>query len=142
MAFSGGVFSLVKNWVWYRAPHPKILSDMLAAEFAGIATALSAPHAGAYNTSSGNTGAITSGVATTIGAVTSGLWLVHAYLPNGDATNYSAMALIGSANGADARIQLNNNGNLLTITLSGLNIQVTQGSGASNTVTWSITKFN
>lgn len=42
MAFSGGVFSLLKNWAWYRQPHPKILSDMLAAEFAGIATALGA----------------------------------------------------------------------------------------------------
>lgn len=139
MAFSGGVFSLIKNWVWYRAPHQKTLSDMLAAEFAGIATALGAPQAGSYKTSSGSV-LVSSGVATTLAAVTAGLWLVHAYVVSGDAVNYTAYAFV-SCEGTVARI-VSNNGGLLTITLSGLNVQSTQSSGSNGvTIVWVMTKF-
>jgi hypothetical protein len=75
--------------------------------------------------------------ATTLFAVPSspGLHVVFAALAgSGDAANYSAFATV-LVEGATARIA-SNNGPLLTLTLSGLNVQATQSSGVSQTVTY------
>lgn len=84
------------------------------------------------------------GVATTIHTLRNGApaaWLVHArfnFIAN-DTANYSAFAVIVS-DGSSARIALSNNGALMTIGLSGLNVQVTQSSGGTQSVTLSISK--
>lgn len=54
-----------------------------------------------------------------------------------DATNYTAIATV-LHDGTTARLVAANNGGLLTITLSGLNVQVTQSSGTSQSIllTW------
>lgn len=68
-------------------------------------------------------------------------WIVHAHFNfiTNDTGNYSAFAVIIS-DGTAARVALSNNGSLMSIGLSGLNVQVTQGSGASQAVSLSITK--
>ena len=80
--------------------------------------------------------------ATTAFAVSgAGLYQVFAYLPagGGDATNYSASANVLCA-GSTARI-VASNGGLTFITLSGLNVQVQQDSGNTNTIVWRYLKI-
>lgn len=87
----------------------------------------------------GDTGAIATATPTTIFSLTplesSGLWIVVACLPNAGAANYTASADV-LCDGTNARITANN-GALLTITLSGADVQVTQSSGTSTSVQWS-----
>lgn len=96
--------------------------------------------AASFHTTSGQTASTASGTPVTLGAVTAGLYLVNTYLTNVGSGNYTAVAIIVSE-GTDARIALNSNGSLLTITLSTLNIQATQTSGSSQVISYSITKL-
>lgn len=58
---------------------------------------------------------------------------VVAYLPSGDAANFTASATVLTEGTGVARI-IANNGTALTITMSGLSVRVTQASGAPQTV--------
>ena len=83
--------------------------------------------------------------ATTITTLTTGInacYLVNINV-NGvtnDATNYSAFATI-ITNGTTARIANSSNGTLCLITLSGLNVQVTQSSGSTQTCYATLTRI-
>ena len=83
--------------------------------------------------------------ATTITTLTTGInacYLVNINV-NGvtnDATNYSAFATI-ITNGTTARIANFSNGTLCLITLSGLNVQVTQSSGSTQTCNATLTRI-
>lgn len=69
-----------------------------------------------------------------------GAYLVHVNVGiANDATNYSAFAVVLS-DGTSARIALSNNAVNQTITLSGLNIQTTQNSGATQPINATIVK--
>lgn len=57
-----------------------------------------------------------------------------------DAANYNAVAMV-CVNGTNAKITTLVSAGLMTITLSGLNVQATQGSGASNAITYSIIRI-
>ncbi len=62
-----------------------------------------------------------------------GMYVVHAYIEfSGGPAQYTAQAFV-LCDGSGARI-IANNGSSLTITLSGLNVQVTQTSGGNQTV--------
>jgi hypothetical protein len=80
---------------------------------------------------------IATATATTVFSVESnGLYQVTAFLANaGDAGNYAASAVVMST-GTGWRITADN-GALLTITLSGSDVQLTQTSGSSQAVSWS-----
>lgn len=70
----------------------------------------------------------------------SAFWLASTDIGSvGDATNYGAFAIIHT-DGATARIMLNLPGAFNTIALSGLNIQVAQTSGATQTVRLILTR--
>lgn len=84
------------------------------------------------------TGAMASGVATTAVALTSGdlaTYIVRASLggPVNDPTNYAAVSII-CVDGTAAVITSLETAPLMVISLSGLNVQVTQTSGSLNTV--------
>jgi hypothetical protein len=69
-----------------------------------------------------------------------GAYLVHVNVGiANDATNYSAFAVVLS-DGTSARIALSNNAPNQTITLSGLNVQSTQNSGATQPINATIVK--
>jgi len=82
-----------------------------------------------------------SGTATTAFAVTAGRYEVAAYVILGAGTPaaYAAFATV-ICDGVAARISANN-GTDLTLTLSGLNVQVRQTTGTTNSVQWSYTKL-
>lgn len=96
---------------------------------------------GQYYTAKGNTGSIATATATTIYTVsgqcvvTIGAWLVSG---QGSPATYAATATVIYDDVA-GRI-VSNNASLLTLTLSGANIQVTQSSGATSAagVNWSV----
>lgn len=80
--------------------------------------------------------ATTSGVAKTILiANKTGRCEVTAYITSGDAANFTASATVLTEGGASARIIANNGGHL-TLTLSGLDVKVTQTSGAAQNVSF------
>lgn len=64
-----------------------------------------------------------------------GMYLVFAQLASSGAANYTASATVLNE-GTGARI-VANDGSLLTLTLSGTNVQGTQSSGSTQTITWS-----
>lgn len=69
------------------------------------------------------------------------VYLVSATRNNvNDAANYNTTAIV-STNGTAARITTLQSGALLTITLSGLNVQATQSSGGAAVITYSIFKI-
>jgi hypothetical protein len=80
----------------------------------------------------GNTGSIASGAASTIAAASAGETQVIAWVAGQAAAGYTARAAVLVA-GPDARI-ITSNGTFLTLSVSGLNVQVTQTSGAAQTV--------
>lgn len=95
-------------------------------------------------TASGTIVGAVSGVATTIGAISHGLWLVHAYIANAAASHYAAASVIACSDvggTGSARVALNGDSILITITISGLDVQVTQNSGANNDVSWSVVRI-
>ena len=88
---------------------------------------------------SDNTGLIANGVATTIFTPSGvgSLWLIMAYLPDGG-EDYLANARL-MWDGTNARI-VSEDGALLTLTLAGNNVQVTQNSGTDLIIHYSIFK--
>lgn len=96
-----------------------------------------------FQTANGSASAPTS-VATTLYTLPSAAPAVYLVSANigavGDTANYSAFAVIAT-DGATARIALSNNGALLAIALVGLEVKVTQGSGATQTANVTITKI-
>lgn len=96
-----------------------------------------------FQTASASVSATTA-VATTIIAIpnaTPAMYLVSANtgIVN-DVANYSSFAVV-AANGTAARIVFSNNATLLAISLSGLNVQVNQTSGGTQTVTVTLTEI-
>ncbi len=88
---------------------------------------------------------VSTGTATTIYTLPNAspaAYLAHANFnfTSNDTTNYSAFAVILS-DGSAARIALSNNAVSMSISLSGLNIQVTQSSGASQPVNLILTRI-
>jgi hypothetical protein len=82
------------------------------------------------------------GVATTVYSIPSGVnggFYVVAFLnSSGNPNNFTAAATV-IFDGTDGRIVANNGGQM-TLTLSGSDIQVTQTSGVTQTVTWKISQ--
>ena len=103
-------------------------ATLTAAKFQTATTSVSAPSA----------------TPTTIFTIPNGavsMYLVSANIGSvGDAANYSAFAII-AADGATARIVSGTNAPLQTITLSGLNVQSTQSSGATRAINLTATKI-
>lgn len=97
---------------------------------------------GAVFSFNGNTGSINSGVATTIKTIPSNsllMYMVFATIANAnDAPNYCCSAMVASNGTSSAKATTIMSAALLTITVSGMNIQVTQSSGGANVVTWYI----
>ncbi|NMV36922.1 hypothetical protein [Ralstonia insidiosa] len=84
-----------------------------------------------------------SGVATTAYTFLSGVpmcWLVLANIgTTSDTTHYDCFAVV-LTDGTSARIALSNFGSNMSITLSGLNLQITQSSGATQTINTVLTR--
>lgn len=92
------------------------------------------------NKTAGDTGSIATATPTTIfDATTQGLWIVFAYIASA-ATTSQGQALIGSTNGSVAVLQ-SATGGLVTVTVSGTNVQVTQSTGGNASVRWTVTKL-
>lgn len=67
-------------------------------------------------------------------------WLVSANIgTTGDTTHYDAFAIV-ITDGSSARIAFSNFGSLMSITLSGLNLQVTQSSSVNQTINVTLTR--
>ncbi|PKN71189.1 MAG: hypothetical protein CVU54_01850 [Deltaproteobacteria bacterium HGW-Deltaproteobacteria-12] len=95
---------------------------------------------GSLNTASGDTGSIAHNTPTTIiTASGNSMYIVFAYIAAAGSANYTAYAFV-LTEGSDARIAAGN-GSLLTLTISGLNIRVTQNSGGAATVAWKAVKI-
>lgn len=95
------------------------------------------------NSAKGVLPTVASATATTIFAIpasTAGRWTVHAYVPGETTANYSAITTVDSSGTTDARATSTTNGAHLILTLSGLNVQVTQDSGLSQVVRFSVTR--
>lgn len=100
----------------------------------------------------GSTPGILTGVATTIapvpGAASAGneslgspkFILVHACILAAGVSNWSAFAYF-ITDGTNALKPFGVNGGLLTITLSGANIQITQNAGSTQTINWTLFYF-
>lgn len=98
----------------------------------------------AYANPSNNTVATTSGVAAKIMSCPTqklATYLVSADIPVSDAANYSAISLI-SVNGNSVRATALQTAALLTISVSGQDVNVTQSSGGAATVQFSIKKLS
>lgn len=114
----------------------------------GAATGTSLTLTGALSAfvirSSTSSNSVASGTPVTVFTIPGGIDATYLVSCNigvtNDITNYSAFAII-MADGTTARISLSNNGALQTITLSGLNIQSTQNSGATHTINATITRI-
>jgi hypothetical protein len=99
--------------------------------------------ASSFNSSAGVTAAVASGTPITIGGVgnkVASLVLVCVVISTPDAANYTAYAIIANTSSA-WRIIHQVNGGLLTVTLSGANIQATQSSGTTTAMNYTITYF-
>jgi hypothetical protein len=97
--------------------------------------------ASSFKSGSGSVSAPTSVATTLFGLPGTGRFEVFAYITSGDAANYAAFATVLREAGGGQRIVANNAG-LLTLTLSGGNIQVTQASGAAQTVVYRYLRIN
>lgn len=109
------------------------------------------PASGSFTTATANSfksftasASTATGVATTVYTLANAAPAVHLVSANigavGDANNYSSFAVVVS-DGSTARLALTNNGALQTITLSGLALQTTQSSGATQTANFTITRI-
>jgi hypothetical protein len=98
---------------------------------------------GGMSTAQGSVSAANS-TATTIYAapsVNQTAYLVTCQVSNSnDQANYGAVSLVTTGT-STAKATALQTATLMTITVSGLNIQCTQGSGSTNTVTWSVLRF-
>jgi hypothetical protein len=98
---------------------------------------------GSFSTFTGST-SLPSATATTIATIPSGTrssYLVTISLNVVDAVNYGAAAIIVVDN-SSASLATIKTGALMTLTMSGLNIQATQGAATTNTGYWSVTRLN
>jgi len=92
------------------------------------------------NTATGSTGNIANATPTTIfSAAANSMYVVFAYIASAGSANYTAYAFVLSE-GTDARIA-SGDGGLLTLTISGLNIQTTQSTGGIASVSWKSLKI-
>jgi hypothetical protein len=112
---------------------------------AGVATNTAKVVGGVFSTVSGSVAATTS-VTTTVLTLPGydATYLVSALIVSGDAVNYSATNLVftqASGGGNSVVNTVLKSGNLLIISMSGYNIQVTQLSGATATVACSVTRI-
>jgi hypothetical protein len=98
----------------------------------------------------GNFASFTGSVSTTTGTATTlfalenlnASYIVTAMITGTvDAANYSAVYMVASVSSASCVIQAIRAGGLLTLSLSGANVQVTQSSGVNQTVSWSVTRM-
>jgi hypothetical protein len=85
------------------------------------------------NSGTGSVSAANATATTLFNANKTGRFDVVAYITSNDAANFTASATVLTDGAGSARI-IANNGGSLTLTLSGLNVQVTQTSGATKTV--------
>jgi hypothetical protein len=98
---------------------------------------------GSFSTFTGST-SLPAATATTIATIPSGTrssYLVTISLNVVDAINYGAAAIIVVDN-SSASLATIKTGALMTLTMSGLNIQATSGAGTTNTGYWSVTRLN
>jgi hypothetical protein len=121
---------------------------LAVADIAGAAPLANAVFTGVttspkFQTATGSAAAA-NGVATTVYALPNAAVAMYLASVNigsvADAVNWGAFALIAT-DGASARIVFSNNTGVQTITLSGLNIQTTQGSGGTQTANVTVTKI-
>lgn len=98
--------------------------------------------AGAFKTDSASVSCLNN-TATTVYALPNerALWLVRVNVANGGAALYGASALVMVADGS-ARVAVNGDAASAFITVSGLNLQVRQTSGATNTVGVTLVKIS
>jgi len=68
-------------------------------------------------------------------------YIITALVAGSNATHYHAVYVIGSIAVPSHSIQALKAGSFLTMSLSGSNVQVTQTSGVSQTITWSVTRM-
>lgn len=100
--------------------------------------------ASAPGVQSGVTGASSSGVPITLYTMvgTSGLYIIYANVQAAnDPANYGAYAVLFRDSGGNGIRLTTVNGVLLTITLSGADIQATQSSGTTGFIEWSVFKI-
>ena len=97
---------------------------------------------GVFTTASGTTSAANNTATTifTCPALPNGVYIVNAQLANNAPASYMAVALISVGN-TTLRTTALATATSMTITVSGQNIQATQTSGSSQTITWTITRF-
>lgn len=109
----------------------------------GSMSNLATVNAGIFITTRGTVSAA-SGVATTI-AVSAGAnnvtYIVSCTVAASDPVNYSAVAIV-SADASTLRVTTLQTANLMTISVSGTNIQATQASGAAQTIQFCITRVS
>lgn len=99
---------------------------------------------GSPRTFNGTTASTGSGVAVTLmtAPTTNGVYLVFATLfPANDAGNYNCVAIV-STNGTSVKTTTIQTAALMSVTLSGQNIQATQGSGAAQPINWTILRIS
>lgn len=134
-------FSTKNNGDTIQNTHVNDIQDEVAAVETGLLNGLS--HAlvasTGFSSGSGTTASTASGVAVTLfAAVNTGaspnFYIVFANINGADAANYASYAFV-VMDGNSARI-VANNGTLLTLTLSTLNVQATQSSGAPSTINY------
>lgn len=105
-------------------------------------TAVNVPSAAIRSVAGGTSAANT--VATTMFTfpnATMTNWLVSCNITgSGDVTNYGASSIV-TTGGATAKITALQTATLMSISLSGLALQCTQGSGGPNTITWSVLRW-
>jgi hypothetical protein len=92
----------------------------------------------------GNTGSVASGTATTLFALTGDYeesYIVNASLHTADTANYFAVSIVVNSDTARSITALRTVG-LMSITLSGANVQATQTSGGSTTIYWNATRLS
>jgi hypothetical protein len=77
---------------------------------------------------------------TLFSAAAAGRYDVFVWLPGAGSANYTSYAIVLSE-GSDARIS-GSSGGLLTVTLSGTNVQATQGSGGNAVISYAYVKIN
>lgn len=88
-------------------------------------------------------GTVLNNATTTVGTlpnVTNGVWLISAWIPANDVSNYSCNVLVLTQGTGHQLIQ-NRMGALMLLTVSSLNIDVYQNSGATQTVSYSVTRL-
>jgi hypothetical protein len=109
----------------------------------GVSSNVAPVLAGNFMSFQGSVSAST-GTATTLFALENlnATYMVTAIITGtASASNYHAVYVVGSVVTNSHSIQALKAGSLLTLSLSGANVQATQSSGISQTITWSVTRM-